>query len=123
MTAESELVAFLRTAVGHHRVMPKLVEPETALPAIAYQRISSRPLRFYGDVAANERIRWQLWVVAADYLSVRAVVDTIKQAIEGSPQIGRIRRMEWENDSDGGQGFANENEPARLDIMMYYCKQ
>lgn len=122
MTAETELVTWLHGVVEHNRVMPKLIDVDTALPAVAYQRISSRPMFIHGK-PPNEWIRWQLTIVAKTYLNARAQAERIKSAIEQFSGVGNIYRLKWENDSDGAQGFITENEPVRLDVIMNYCKQ
>lgn len=65
------------------RIYPNVVPQDAGLPAIAYQRISSRRRAVHGAQASVARPRVQLTLVAASYSEVKGLAGAVRAALGG----------------------------------------
>lgn len=78
LTADSTLAALVGT-----RVYPNVVPQDVALPAVAYQRIStSRVYSHSPGVSQLARPRFQFTSVANSYSDVKAVANAVRGALD-----------------------------------------
>ncbi len=86
---ESVLVAYLEanpgvSALVAGRIYPQRLPPRVTLPAIRYQRISTRPEVAQTGPSNLGRVRVQLTVHAATYAGAAAVVTALRRALDGT---------------------------------------
>lgn len=65
------------------RMYPLVVPQDVALPAIAYQRISSKPIMAHGGPVGLTRARVQLTLVGRSYAEVKELADAVRARLNG----------------------------------------
>jgi len=107
------------------RIYPNVVPQDIALPAVAYQRISTVRDMAHDGPLGIAHVRFQLTISAASYTSARAVANAIRTALDGfSGLMGGVGGVTVEasfveNDSDGYNQAGGE-QVVRLDVLIIH---
>lgn len=88
MTLEEGLVAYLAANEGvaalvGTRIYPLVVPQDAALPALAYQRISSPREHVHTGASGLVRARIQVTNVGGTYSAAKALAETVRVAMDG----------------------------------------
>ena len=113
------------TAVVSTRIYPNIIPQEAALPALAYQTISSGEWLYHTGAAQRQEIRVEITVRASTYLSAKAVIAVLKSTFRGyKGTLGgaggvTVYYMTLDNEIDG---FDKESghTTVRIDIRSVY---
>jgi len=117
LVANAGVLALLST-----RIYPLVVPQDASMPALAYQRISSVPVRSHSGFASLTRTRMQITCEAATYASAKAVAVAVRRAVEsyvGTVGSVSIRGAFVENESDSfAEGI--EAPVVRIDVAFQH---
>ena len=126
MNIEEALYSKLVSDAGvSTRIYPNVVPQDIALPAVAYQRISTVRDMAHDGPLGIAHVRFQLTISAASYTSARAVANAIRTALDGfSGLMGGVGGVTVEasfveNDSDGYNQAGGE-QVVRLDVLIIH---
>lgn len=117
LIADSGLSALIGT-----RVYPNVIPQNATLPAIAYQRISTRQTVSHSGPSNLYRPRFQFTAVSTTYANVKAVAGALRDALNGltdeatTPPLG-VALMDNETD-----GFTDASDlySVRQDYFIWF---
>ncbi len=107
------------------RMYPNIIPQEVALPALAYQRISSERSQFHDGTVFYDTARVQITIRATTYASAKSVISALKTTLSGFKGTmggaGGVTVFETnvENELDGYDQAAGHST-VRLDITALY---
>lgn len=109
------------TALISTRIYPTVIPQDVALPAVAYQRISTRPLHTQGNPATIARIRVQTTALATTYAQAKSVAAAVKAALNGYRGTSGNITVRAATLADEADGYASENNiyEARQDWFIW----
>ena len=126
MNIEEALYSKLVSDAGvSTRIYPNVVPQDIALPAVAFQRISTVRDMAHDGPLGIAHVRFQLTISAASYTSARVVANAIRTALDGfSGLMGgasgvTVEASFVENDSDGYNQAGGE-QVVRLDVLIIH---
>ena len=129
--AELEEVVYSRlsgtgavTAICSTRIYPNKIPQEATLPAVAYQRISTRRVRAHAAPTGLARARVQVVCVARSYSEVKGLATEVRKALEGVvASVGGVTvQGSWlETDADE-YGDAEGLHSVRQDFMLWHTE-
>lgn len=106
------------------RIYPNVVPQDVALPAIAYQRISTRRRAVHGSPASLARPRLQLTILAETYSEVKALAAAVREAMDG--YMGTVGGVEvgvaLADDETDEFGSSNNLHVVRQDWMIWHAE-
>ena len=120
LTSDAGVAALVST-----RIYPNVVPQDIALPAVAYQRISTTRVMAHDGPTGVANARFQFTVSASTYSSARNVANAIRTALDGfsglmGGQSGvKVEAVFVENDFDGYNQAGGE-QVVRLDAVVIH---
>ena len=106
------------------RIYPNKIPQEATLPAVAYQRVSTRRVKAHAAPTGLARARVQVTCVAASYSVVKGLATAVRKALEGVMGTvgGLALQGSWlETDADE-YGDAEGLHSVRQDFMVWYTE-
>ena len=113
LTGDAGVAALVGT-----RVYPAIIPQDAALPALAYQRISSQAIQWQDGSAAPIRPRIQVTAVADDYSEAKGLAAAVRSALNGVSS-GQILSSFMDTDADG---FTDTSDlyTVRMDFLIWH---
>jgi hypothetical protein len=112
------------TAICSTRIYPNKIPQEATLPAVAYQRVSTRRVKAHAAPTGLARVRVQVTCVASSYSAVKALATAVRKAMEGvMGTVGGVGvQGSWlETDADE-YGDAETLHSVRQDFMIWHTE-
>ena len=106
------------------RIYPNKIPQEATLPAVAYQRVSTRRVKAHAAPTGLARVRVQVTCVARTYSEVKALAVVVRKALEGvMGTVGGLAvQGSWlETDADE-YGDAEGLHSVRQDFMFWHTE-
>jgi hypothetical protein len=106
------------------RIYPNVVPQDAALPAMAYQRISSYRRATHGSPASLARPRIQITMMAESYSQVKGVAAAVREALDGyvgTPGGVTVQAVLSEDETDEF-GSSNNLHVVRQDWMIWHAE-
>ena len=106
------------------RIYPNKIPQEATLPAVAYQRVSTRRVKAHAAPTGLARVRVQVTCVARTYSEVKALAVVVRKALEGvMGTVGGLAvQGSWlETDADE-YGDAEGLHSVRQDFMLWHTE-
>jgi hypothetical protein len=104
------------------RVYPQPIPQEAALPAVAYQRISTRRVRSHSGPSGLARPRVQVTASANSYAQAKAVAAAVRGALDGlrATVAGVEVQGAWLDGDVDEYGDDGELRSVRMDFMFWH---
>ena len=106
------------------RIYPNKIPQEATLPAVAYQRVSTRRVKAHAAPTGLARVRVQVTCVARTYSEVKGLAVVVRKALEGvMGTVGGVTvQGSWlETDADE-YGDAEGLHSVRQDFMVWHTE-
>ena len=106
------------------RIYPNKIPQEATLPAVAYQRVSTRRVKAHAAPTGLARVRVQVTCVARTYSEVKGLAVVVRKALEGVMGTvgGLALQGSWlETDADE-YGDAEGLHSVRQDFMVWHTE-
>ena len=106
------------------RIYPNKIPQEATLPAVAYQRVSTRRVKAHAAPTGLARVRVQVTCVARTYSAVKGLAVVVRKALDGvMGTVGGVAvQGSWlETDADE-YGDAEGLHSVRQDFMVWHTE-
>jgi hypothetical protein len=113
------------SALVSTRVYPNVVPQDIAMPAVAYQRISTVRDMAHDGPLGIAHARFQFTISASSYSSARNVANAIRAAVDGvsgtwGGEGGVVIEASWVENEVDGYNQAGEEQVVRMDVLVIH---